>query len=100
MSGFFFDSAFGLFAAAPIWMLLVPAVGILLWRRHALARHLLVFALPCLALVAPRSVVRRLVAALPLCAGHPAAVRRGAGAAARRAAPLRSALPAPPPWAP
>ncbi len=54
MSGFFWDCAFGLFAAAPIWLLLLPALGLLIVRRHALARHLAVFALPYLALVAPR----------------------------------------------
>ena len=34
LSGFFFDGAFGLFAAAPIWMLLVPAVCALWWPGH------------------------------------------------------------------
>ncbi len=76
LSGFFFDGAFGLFAAAPLWMLLVPAVGALWWRRHPLGRHLLVFAVPYLALVAPRSEwyggwsppFRYALVTLPLCA--------------------------------
>jgi hypothetical protein len=55
LSGFFWDCAFGLFAAAPIWLLLLPALVLLIARRHALARHLAVFALPYLALVAPRA---------------------------------------------
>jgi hypothetical protein len=75
--GFFFDGAFGLFAAAPIWMLLLPAVGVLLRRRGlALGRHLLVFAVPYLILVAPRSEwyggwsppFRYALVTLPLCA--------------------------------
>lgn len=55
LTGFFFDAAFGLFAAAPVWLLLLAAVGSLLRRGLALGRHLLVFAVPYLALVAPRS---------------------------------------------
>ena len=76
MGGFFFDAAFGLFAAAPLWMLLVPAIGVLLRRGHVLARHLLVLAVPYLALVAPRSEwyggwsppFRYALVTLPLCA--------------------------------
>jgi hypothetical protein len=77
VSGFFFDAAFGLFGAAPIWMLLLPAVGYLLRRRGlALGRHLLVFAVPYLVLVAPRSEwyggwsppFRYALVTLPLCA--------------------------------
>lgn len=55
LTGLFFDAAFGLFASAPVWLLLVPAAGALLWRRHRLALHVIVLAFPYLALVAPRS---------------------------------------------
>ncbi len=54
-SGIFFDAAFGLFAAAPLWLLLLPAAGLLVWRRHPLPLDLLLFVLPYLAIVAPRS---------------------------------------------
>lgn len=55
--GLFYDTAFGLFAYAPIWLLLVPAAFLLLTRRQpppALPGHLAVLALPYLAVVAPR----------------------------------------------
>jgi hypothetical protein len=55
LSGFFWDSAFGLFASAPLWLLLLPAGVLLVRHRHPLAAHLAAFALPYLALVAPRS---------------------------------------------
>ncbi len=54
-SGLFFDAAFGLFACAPLWLLLIPAVGLLAWRRHPLPLDLLLFVLPYLAIVAPRA---------------------------------------------
>jgi hypothetical protein len=52
--GLFFDAAFGLFGFAPIWLLLLPAMALLLVRRAALPVHLAVFALPYLLIVAPR----------------------------------------------
>ena len=55
LTGFFWDSAFGLFTCAPIWLLLLPAAVVLFRQRHALAAHLAAFALPYLILVAPRS---------------------------------------------
>lgn len=51
--GMFYDLAFGLFATAPVWLLLLPA----LWRARTDARlrtALAVIALPCLLLIAPR----------------------------------------------
>lgn len=70
--GLFWDSAFGLFAAAPLWLLLIPAVGVTLaaarpgaWRlpgpgdggalRRWLLFDLVVFAVPYLLIVVPRS---------------------------------------------
>ncbi|MCP3959973.1 MAG: hypothetical protein GY719_19180 [bacterium] len=52
--GIFYDCAFGLFASAPVWLLLLPAVGVLLARRSPLLVDFLVVALPYLILVAPR----------------------------------------------
>ena len=53
--GFLWDSAFGLFGCAPVWMLLLPAVVLLLTRRSRLLVHLVVLALPYLVIVAPRN---------------------------------------------
>jgi hypothetical protein len=53
--GFLWDSAFGLFGCAPIWMLLLPAVVLLLTRRSRLLVHLVALALPYLVIVAPRN---------------------------------------------
>lgn len=52
--GLFFDSAFGLFWAAPIWLLVVPAVIWLARRREILGRDLVITALPFLLVVTPR----------------------------------------------
>ena len=54
-AGLFFDGAFGLFACAPIWLLLVPAAALALRRGNPVALDLAVFALPTLWVVAPRS---------------------------------------------
>ncbi len=52
--GMFYDSAFGLFATAPVWLLLIPA-AIVAWRQRATQLfHLLVLALPYALLLAPR----------------------------------------------
>ena len=52
--GLFFDCAFGLFANAPVWMLLVPAVFVLARKQHqALIDFGLVF-VPYLVLLSPR----------------------------------------------
>jgi hypothetical protein len=53
--GFLWDSAFGLFGCAPVWMLLLPAVLLLLARRSRLLAHLAALALPYLIIVAPRN---------------------------------------------
>ncbi|MFP5286232.1 MAG: hypothetical protein ACLGI9_10885, partial [Thermoanaerobaculia bacterium] len=53
--GFLWDSAFGLFGCAPVWMLLLPAVLLLLARRNRLLAHLAALALPYLVIVAPRN---------------------------------------------
>jgi hypothetical protein len=52
--GLYYDCAFGLFAFAPIWLLIVPAF-LLLWKRHrrVLTDSLLVLT-PYLMLLAPR----------------------------------------------
>jgi hypothetical protein len=52
--GLFYDCAFGLFAFAPIWLLLLPALALLLARRAALPLHLGVLTLPYLLAVTPR----------------------------------------------
>ena len=52
--GIFFDSAFGLFATAPIWFLLIPGWLLFLRRRQAVLTHLAVLAAPYLFIVAPR----------------------------------------------
>lgn len=53
--GLFWDAAFGLFAFAPIWLLVVPALALTASRRAAAAGHLALVALPYLLLVAPRA---------------------------------------------
>ncbi len=57
-TGLLFDAGFGLFACAPIWLLLVPAaaVGFLARRREprGLAFHFAVIAAPYLLVVVPR----------------------------------------------
>jgi hypothetical protein len=52
--GLFYDCAFGLFGFAPIWLLLLPALALLLARRAALPLHLGVLTLPYLMAVTPR----------------------------------------------
>ncbi len=52
--GLFFDSAFGLFASAPLWFLALPALLWLLRQRSTTLRDLAIFALPYLLVVAPR----------------------------------------------
>jgi len=52
--GMFYDAAFGLFASAPIWLLLVPALWVAVRRRRPLLRDLALVSLPYLALLAPR----------------------------------------------
>ncbi len=52
--GLLCDCAFGLFASAPIWLLVFPAVLLLARRRERLLRDLLVCSLPYLAVVSPR----------------------------------------------
>ncbi len=54
-SGLFFDAAFGLFACAPLWLLLLPAMLAALRARSALLLSIAVFSLPYLVVVTPRS---------------------------------------------
>ncbi len=54
-SGLFYDAAFGLFACAPIWMVLLPAIPTLFARHRGLLLDLGVFVGPYLAIVVPRS---------------------------------------------
>jgi hypothetical protein len=53
-SGLFFDAAFGLFGCAPVWLLLLPALLMLLARRSPLLLHLAALSLPYLVIVVPR----------------------------------------------
>ena len=53
--GLFYDSAFGLFPSAPIWCLLLPALGLLLvQRRTTLLIDLAIVAIPYMVFVTPR----------------------------------------------
>ncbi len=52
--GLFFDAGFGLFAAAPLWLLLLPAAAVLARRGRPLLADLAVLVLPYLLLVLPR----------------------------------------------
>ncbi len=52
--GLFFDAGFGLFAAAPLWLLLLPAALLLAGRGRSLLADLVVLVLPYLLLVLPR----------------------------------------------
>ena len=52
--GLFYDAGFGLFGCAPVWLLLVPAVLLLLARRSRLLFHLVALSVPYLVIVAPR----------------------------------------------
>ncbi len=54
MSGLFFDSAFGLFGCAPVWMILLPAFVLLTARRSPLLLHMVVLSAPYLVIVVPR----------------------------------------------
>lgn len=53
--GLFWDAAFGLFAFAPVWLLVVPAVLLAVRRRSPVAAHAALVALPYLLLLAPRA---------------------------------------------
>lgn len=55
--GLFFDSAFGLFGSAPLWLLVLPALALAVRTRgggRRLVRDLVVYAVPYLLIVAPR----------------------------------------------
>ncbi|MFL6197271.1 MAG: hypothetical protein ACJ75H_23995 [Thermoanaerobaculia bacterium] len=52
--GLLFDAGFGLFACAPVWLLLLPALVLLLARRSRLLFHLAALSAPYLVIVAPR----------------------------------------------
>jgi hypothetical protein len=52
--GLLWDAAFGLFGFAPIWLLLLPAVALLLVRRSRLPAHLAILMAPYLLVVTPR----------------------------------------------
>ena len=53
-AGLFFDCAFGLFANAPIWMLLLPALVVAVRQRHQIAIDTCLVFLPYLLLLSPR----------------------------------------------
>lgn len=52
--GLLWDSAFGLFGSAPVWLLILPALLLLIVRRHRLLVHMAVLPLPYLMVVMPR----------------------------------------------
>ncbi len=52
--GLFFDAAFGLFACAPVWALLLPALVLAIGRRLPAAGHLAFVGGPYLLFVVPR----------------------------------------------
>jgi len=52
--GLLWDAAFGLFGCAPVWLIVLPAVLLLIVRRHRLLAHLAVLTFPYLVIVAPR----------------------------------------------
>jgi hypothetical protein len=52
--GLFYDTAFGLFGCAPVWLVLIPAAGLLIARRSRLPLHLVALSVPYLMVVAPR----------------------------------------------
>lgn len=52
--GLLWDAAFGLFGCAPVWLIVLPAVLLLIARRHRLLAHLAVLTFPYLLVVAPR----------------------------------------------
>ncbi len=52
--GLFYDAGFGLFGCAPIWLVLIPAAGLLIARRSRLLLHLVALSVPYLIVVAPR----------------------------------------------
>ncbi|MCB1056377.1 MAG: hypothetical protein KDD11_12825 [Acidobacteria bacterium] len=52
--GLFFDSAFGLFAVAPLWLVVLPGLAWVATRRQTLLADLGLLSLPYLALLAPR----------------------------------------------
>ncbi|HEX2464689.1 MAG TPA: hypothetical protein VHR17_08680, partial [Thermoanaerobaculia bacterium] len=54
LTGLFFDGAFGLFASAPIWLIVLPALAVLLARRHRLMADAAFVVVPYLVFVAPR----------------------------------------------
>ena len=54
-SGLFWDAAFGLFACAPLWLLLLPAGFEALRRRSGLLFDLAVFVTPYMLVVVPRN---------------------------------------------
>ena len=69
--GLFFDAAFGLFACAPLWLLLIPAFGAARSRGGIRCSSTSCSSCcPTSPRGAARRVVRRLVAALPLRAGR------------------------------
>jgi len=52
--GLLWDGAFGLFGCAPVWLIALPALLLLIVRRHRLLVHLAVLTVPYLLIVAPR----------------------------------------------
>lgn len=54
VTGLFFDLSFGLFAAAPIWALVIPATTLLLYRPGQFTRDLILLTAPYLIAVAAR----------------------------------------------
>lgn len=53
-SGLFYDAAFGLFACAPLWLILIPAVFVAAARRRMVLVDLTVLSLPYALVTVPR----------------------------------------------
>jgi len=54
MFGLLFDPAFGLFGCSPVWLILLPAILLMIARRDRLLLHMAALSLPYLMVVAPR----------------------------------------------
>ena len=54
IAGLFFDCAFGLFASNPLWLLLIPALILVVKQRSEMLTDLLICVVPYLAVVSPR----------------------------------------------
>ena len=54
LAGLLGDCAFGLLASNPLWLLLIPALALVVWRRSPALMDVLLCVVPYLAVVSPR----------------------------------------------